>query len=52
MMQKLLDKISELENKQRELTENTDKLKKDIQKRNSESVNETFKSFFEKQEKG
>ena len=47
----LLDKISELENKQRELTENTDKLKKDIQKRTSESTNETFKSFFEKQGK-
>jgi len=47
----LMDKISELESKQRELTENTDKLKKDIQKRTSESTNETFKSFFEKQEK-
>ena len=47
----LSDKISELENKQRELTENTDELKKDIQKRTSESVNETFKSFFEKQGK-
>ena len=47
----LMDKISELESKQRELTENTDKLKKDIQKRTSESTNETFKSFFEKQGK-
>ncbi|HHT9137197.1 MAG TPA: hypothetical protein ACFYEK_08150 [Candidatus Wunengus sp. YC60] len=47
----LLDKVSELENKQRALTENTDKLKKDIQKRTSGSTNETFKSFFEKQEK-
>jgi len=47
----LMDKISELEGKQRTLTENTDKLKKDIQKRTSESTNETFKSFFEKQQK-
>ncbi|KXK25361.1 MAG: hypothetical protein UZ01_03401 [Candidatus Brocadia sinica] len=46
---KLLDKISELENKERELTENTDKLKRDIQKRTSESTKETLKSFFEKQ---
>lgn len=46
----LMEKISELESKQRELTENTDKLKKDIQKRTSESTNETFKSFFEKQQ--
>ncbi|KAA0244839.1 MAG: hypothetical protein DYG83_08310 [Candidatus Brocadia sp. AMX2] len=45
----LLDKISELENKERELTENTDKLKRDIQKRTSESTKETLKSFFEKQ---
>lgn len=47
----LSDKISELESKERELTENTDTLKKDIQKRASESMNETFPSFFEKQEK-
>ena len=47
----ILDKISELENKERELTENTDTLKKEIQKRTSELTNETFKSFFEKQEK-
>ncbi|HHT9114984.1 MAG: hypothetical protein HY607_09015 [Planctomycetes bacterium] len=47
----LMDKISEVEKKQRELTENTDKLKKDIQKRTAESTNETFRSFFEKQEK-
>ena len=46
-----LDKISELENKERELTENTDKLKKYIQKRTSELTNEAFKSFFEKQGK-
>lgn len=45
----LLDKISELENKERELTENTDKLKRDIQKRTSELTQETLKSFFEKQ---
>ena len=47
----LLDKISELENKEKTLTENTDKLKRDVQKRTSESINETLKSFFEKQEK-
>ena len=47
----LLDKISELENKQRELTKNTDKLKKDIQQRTSESMNDAFKSFFERQQK-
>ncbi|MFN3531755.1 MAG: DUF4175 family protein, partial [Candidatus Brocadia sp.] len=47
----LLDKISELENKERELTENTDKLKRDIQKRTSELTQETLKSFFEKQGK-
>ncbi|MDN3514805.1 MAG: hypothetical protein NG747_10440 [Candidatus Brocadia sp.] len=47
----LLDKISELESKERALTENTDTLKRDIQKRASESINETLKSFFEKQEK-
>lgn len=45
----LLDKISELENKERELTENTDKLKRDIQKRTSELTQETFQSFFKKQ---
>ncbi|MEP9411116.1 MAG: hypothetical protein HRF42_06870 [Candidatus Brocadia sp.] len=45
----LLDKISELENKERELTENTDKLRRDIQKRTSELTQETLKSFFEKQ---
>ncbi|HHT9130175.1 MAG TPA: hypothetical protein ACFYEC_04850, partial [Candidatus Brocadiaceae bacterium] len=48
---RLSDKISELENKERELTENTGNLKKDIQKSTSESMNETLKSFFEKQEK-
>ena len=46
-----LDKISELENKERELTENTERLKKDIQKRTAELTNEIFKSFFEKQGK-
>lgn len=45
----LLDKISELENKEKTLAENTDQLKRDIQKRASESINETLKSFFEKQ---
>lgn len=45
----LLNKISELENKEKALTENTDTLKRDIQKRTSELANETFKSFFQKQ---
>lgn len=45
----LLDKISELENKEKALTENTDTLKRDIQKRTSELANETLKSFFQKQ---
>lgn len=47
----LLSKISEIERKERELTEDTEKLKKDIQKRTSESINQTLKSFFETQEK-
>lgn len=47
----LLDKISELEQKEKKLTEDTDALKRDIQKRTSESTKETFQSFFQKQEK-
>ena len=47
----LLDKISELEQKEKKLTEDTDALKRDIQKRTSESTEETFQSFFQKQEK-
>ncbi|MBM4055230.1 MAG: hypothetical protein FJ264_11305 [Planctomycetes bacterium] len=49
-MDKALDSMSELENKQRALAEKTEELKKDIQERVSESMNETLKSFFEKQE--
>ncbi len=48
---RLLNKLSELENKEKTLTENTDALKRDIQKRTSESTQETLKSFFEKQGK-
>ncbi|MBV6518324.1 MAG: hypothetical protein DCC43_03510 [Candidatus Brocadia sp.] len=44
-----LDKISELENKERKLTENTNALKKDIQKRISEATEENLRSFFQKQ---
>ncbi len=47
----VLDKIAELENRERELTENTEKLKKAIQKRASESMSEDLKSFFERQGK-
>ncbi len=47
----VLDKIAELENRERELTENTEKLKKAIQKRASESMTEDLKSFFERQGK-
>ncbi|MCF6147135.1 MAG: DUF4175 domain-containing protein [Candidatus Kuenenia sp.] len=50
-MDKALDSMSELENKQRTLAEKTEDLKKDIQERASESMNETLQSFFEKQEK-
>jgi hypothetical protein len=50
-MNQLSDKISELENKERELTENTDKMKRDIQERTSEAMDDALKSFFEKQEK-
>lgn len=45
----LLDKISELENKEKKLTDNTDALKRDIQKRLSEATEEIFQSFFKKQ---
>ncbi|MCF6157531.1 MAG: hypothetical protein E3K32_02935 [wastewater metagenome] len=45
----LTDKISGLESKERELAENTDQLKKEIQSRTSQAMNETLKSFFEKQ---
>lgn len=45
----LSDKIAALETKERELTENTDTLKKDIQQRASEAMKETLQSFFEKQ---
>lgn len=48
---KLLDKITELENKEKALTEDTDALKRDVQKRTSESIKETLQSFFEKQQK-
>ncbi len=48
---RLSNKIAELENKERELTENTEKLKKAIQINTSESMDETLKSFFEKQGK-
>ncbi|HJW87506.1 MAG TPA: hypothetical protein VJ440_12810, partial [Candidatus Brocadiaceae bacterium] len=47
----VLDKIAELENRERELTENTEKLKKAIQKRASESMTGDLKSFFERQGK-
>lgn len=47
----LLDKIAELEQKEKKLTEDTDALKRDIQKRTSESTEEAFQSFFQKQEK-
>jgi len=47
----LLDKISELEQKENKLTEDTDALKRDIQKRTSESTEEAFQSFFQRQEK-
>ncbi len=47
----LLDKITELENKEKTLTEDTDALKRDVQKRTSESIKETLQSFFEKQQK-
>jgi len=50
-MDRALSEMSELENKQRTLTENTEQLKKDIQKRVFESANKTLKSFFEKQKK-
>ncbi|MCR4291357.1 MAG: hypothetical protein NUV76_00615 [Candidatus Kuenenia sp.] len=50
-MDKMMDNLSELENKQRTLAEKTEDLRQDVQKRVSESTNETLKSFFEKQEK-
>jgi hypothetical protein len=50
-MDTMLDNLSELENKQRTLAEKTEDLRQEVQKRVSESTNETLKSFFEKQEK-
>ena len=46
----MLDKISSLENKEKELAENTDTMKKDVQKRAADAAKDTLQSFFEKQE--
>ncbi|MGQ3685569.1 MAG: DUF4175 family protein [Candidatus Loosdrechtia sp.] len=50
-MDRLSEKISGLENKEREIAENTDKMKREMQERTSETMENTLKSFFEKQEK-